>query len=188
MRVVAISGSPSAHSRTAMLAEQVLAMLEAGGGSHLRLATLDPAALLAGDATHPSIASATAAVEAADGVIVATPVFKAAYSGLTKAFLDLLPQFALAGKAVLPLATGGSTAHVLALDYALRPVLQFMGARHVVQGVFVANAPVSSDGALALPADVAALLAEAVLHFRHALPGQHYPPLLGHPRPLREMS
>ena len=56
-------------------------------------------------------------------IVVATPVYKAAYSGLLKVFLDLLPQTALAGKTVLPLATGGSPHHMLALDCALRPVL-----------------------------------------------------------------
>ena len=64
-------------------------------------------------------------------------MYKAAYSGLLKALLDLLPQYALEGKTVLPLATGGSIAHVLAIDYALRPVLSAMGAAHVVQGWFV---------------------------------------------------
>jgi pyruvate-ferredoxin/flavodoxin oxidoreductase len=46
------------------------------------------------------------------------------------AFLDLLPQLGLTGKAVLPLAVGGSIAHVLAIDYGLRPVLCSMAAEH----------------------------------------------------------
>src|SRR5256885_12419558 len=41
-------------------------------------------------------------------VVVATPIYKASYSGVLKSFLDLLPQFGLAGKVVLPLATGGT--------------------------------------------------------------------------------
>jgi len=67
---------------------------------------------------------------------VASPIYKAAPAGVLKAFLDLLPQFALTGKIVLPLATGGSLAHVMALDYALRPVLTALNARHVTQGWF----------------------------------------------------
>jgi FMN reductase len=63
-------------------------------------------------------------------------VYKAAYTGLLKSFLDLLPQYALAGKTVLPLVTGGTPAHVLAIDYALCPVLASMGA-HVGQGYFL---------------------------------------------------
>jgi len=52
-------------------------------------------------------------VAAADVVVVAVPVYKAAYSGLRKVFLDLLPQTALKGKTVLPLGTGGSPHHML---------------------------------------------------------------------------
>ena len=61
-------------------------------------------------------------------MVVSTPVYKAAYSGVLKVFLDLLPQFGLAGKVVLPLVTGGTASHVLAIDYALRPVLLALGA------------------------------------------------------------
>ncbi|WP_204272820.1 NAD(P)H-dependent oxidoreductase, partial [Escherichia coli] len=81
------------------------------------------------DVREPAIAAAVLAVEQADLVVVSTPIYKAAYSGLLKVFLDLLPPDALRGKLVLPLATGGSPAHVLALDYALKPVLSALGAR-----------------------------------------------------------
>ena len=40
----------------------------------------------------PAIQDALAIVDAADAVIVATPVYKAAYSGVLKLFLDLIPQ------------------------------------------------------------------------------------------------
>ena len=66
-----------------------------------------------------------------------TPVYKASYTGVLKTFLDLLPQFGLAGKVVLPLVTGGSLAHVLVIDYAFRPVLISLGAQHVVTGLFL---------------------------------------------------
>ncbi len=82
--------------------------------------------------------------------MIGTPVYKAAYAGLLKSLLDLLPQYALTGKTVLPLATGGSTAHVLAIDYALRPVLSSMGASHIVQGWFTVDKDISvgDDGTL----------------------------------------
>ena len=57
-------------------------------------------------------------------------------------FLDLLPPDWLRGKTVLPMATGGSTAHLLALDYALHPVLLALGARDVLDAVFAADAQV----------------------------------------------
>ena len=65
------------------------------------------------------------------------PIYKAACSGLLKVFLDLLPSDILRGKSVLPLATGGSPGHLLAIDYALKPVLGALGARHIVDAVYV---------------------------------------------------
>ena len=90
----------------------------------------------------PALWSAADTIAQADGVVVATPVYKASYTGLLKAFLDLLPENALAGKVVLPLVTGGTIGHLLAIDYALRPVLTALGADHVVQGRFLLDADI----------------------------------------------
>ncbi|GAA3193160.1 NADPH-dependent FMN reductase [Actinocorallia longicatena] len=137
--ILVLSGSPSATSKTAALAGHLAGRLRADGHTveEVRVRELPPAELLAADTSDPRIAEVIAALADADGVVVASPVYKAAYSGLLKALLDLLPQFALAGKVVLPVLTGGTPAHVLALDYALRPVLSSLGADHVVPGWFV---------------------------------------------------
>ena len=137
--VLIISGSPSATSRTERLARSVAARIGESGTS---ATVLDVRNLPADDLMHarfdsPAIIDASAQVAAADGIVVATPIYKAAYSGLLKTFLDVLPQFGLRGKVVLPLATGGSIAHVLAIDYALRPVLSSLDPLHVVNGLFV---------------------------------------------------
>ncbi|MFJ9407630.1 NADPH-dependent FMN reductase [Streptomyces sp. NPDC101393] len=150
--VLSVSGSPSATSRTARLLRHLDAQLT-DEGHHvvpLDVRNLPAQALLGADFGHPAIVEATALFAQADGIVIGTPVYKAAYSGLLKSLLDLLPQYALAGKTVLPLATGGSTAHVLAIDYALRPVLSSMGAGHIVQGWFVLDRhlAVREDGAL----------------------------------------
>ncbi|MDQ0896682.1 NAD(P)H-dependent oxidoreductase [Paenibacillus sp. V4I7] len=62
---------------------------------------------------------------------------EASYTGVLKAFLDLLPQKGLECKVVLPLAVGGTISHLLAIDYALKPVLSALGARNILQGVYV---------------------------------------------------
>lgn len=136
--VLSISGSPFRASRTTGLLRHVDALLAARGHEVLPLDArgLPAEALLRADTLDPAIAEAITLVERADAVVVGTPVYKAAYSGLLKALLDLLPQHALGGKAVLPLATGGTTAHLLAIDYALRPVLASMGAAHIAPGWF----------------------------------------------------
>ncbi|MGA0423628.1 NAD(P)H-dependent oxidoreductase [Escherichia coli] len=71
----------------------------------------------------------TEQLQQADGLIVATPAPNAACSGALKTLLDLLPERALQGKVVLPLATGGTVAHLLAVDYALKPVLSALKAQ-----------------------------------------------------------
>jgi FMN reductase len=146
MSVLLIAGSPSERSRTAALLEGAGARLEARGVQvdRLKVRSLSPQALLLADFGHPSIIEAQKRVADANVLVIATPVYKAAYSGILKVFLDVLPQTALKGKTVLPLATGGSPHHMLALDYALRPVLQSLGAKHILPGIY------ATDGQVAL--------------------------------------
>lgn len=138
----------------------------------LALRTLPSEDLLFGRADAPAIRDTIARVEAADGVVISTPIYKAAYTGLLKVWLDLLPQFALTGKAVLPVATGGSLAHVLAIDYALRPVLSSMGPRHIAPGWFILDRLVdrAPDGKTTIEADTESKLRAVVDAFSDALP------------------
>jgi SsuE family FMN reductase len=157
--VLSISASPQPASRTHALLTHVNQRLTAAGHSvrALQVRDLPATPLLGGDPTHPDLIEAIHAVRAADALVVVTPVYQAAYSGLLKVFLDLLPQFALRGKTVLPLTIGGSTAHALAVDYALRPVLAALGA-HVTAGWLVPSGHVRTypDGGVVLdPASLA---------------------------------
>ena len=141
MSVVALSGSPSASSRSTALLRHVLARLDDGvARSEISLRDLPPAALVRADFDDPAIQRARDQVAAARLVVIATPIYKASFSGLLKSFLDLLPQDALRGKTVLALGTGGSAAHLLALDYALKPVLAALGARHILDAVYAVDA------------------------------------------------
>jgi FMN reductase len=156
--VLIISGSPSSTSRTERLARSIAARI---GAREVQASLLDVRSLPAEDLMlarfdAPSIIEATARVAAADGIVVASPVYKAAYSGLLKTFLDVLPQFALREKVVLPIATGGSIAHVLAIDYALRPVLSSLDPLHVVNGLFVLDKQITvlDGGDIALEPEV----------------------------------
>lgn len=166
MSFLLIAGSPTNPSRSAALLHEAGRQIAGAGHEVTRLdiRLLDPAALLLADSAHPSIAAAVAQVERARGVIVATPIYKAAYSGLLKLFIDLLPQTALRGKSVLPLATGGSPHHMLALDYALRPVLHAVGADDILPGVYGIDAQAHRlpEGGYALAPELAARLSAAV--------------------------
>jgi FMN reductase len=139
--------------------------------THLAVRELPPADLLAGARATPAVRDAAAAVAQADGVIVATPIYKASYTGLLKAFLDLLPENALAGKVVLPVATGGTVGHLLAIDYALRPVLTALGADRVVPGRFLLDADIvrTEAGDAYLAAEAEQRLTDALERFSGAL-------------------
>ena len=134
MSVLLIAGSPSERSRSATLLAQVGQRLAQHRihAATLNIRNLDAQALLQAQFDHPDVVKAAQQVANAKVIVVATPVYKAAYSGVLKIFLDLLPQTALQGKTVLPLATGGSPHHMLVLDYALRPVLQALGAKQIL--------------------------------------------------------
>jgi FMN reductase len=170
--ILVVSASPSTTSRTAALAEHLGLRLRRQGHlvRTLRARELPAEALLSADLTDPAIAEVVDALAGVDGLVVASPVYKAAYSGVLKALLDLLPQFALAGKVVLPVVTGGSPAHVLAVDYALRPVLSSLGAHHVVQGWFVLDRHIQlTEDGVALDPDAQRPLYEVVDDFSEAL-------------------
>ncbi|MFD0066965.1 NADPH-dependent FMN reductase [Streptomyces sp. NPDC056690] len=173
--LLTLTGSASApgSSRTAHLVAHLGRQFAEDGHEvrHFDVRSLPAEALLSADARNPEVARAVELVARADALIVASPVYKAAYSGVLKTFLDLLPQYALRDKAVLPLATGGSPAHVLAVDYALRPVLTSLGA-DVAQGWFVLDRhiTVDADRTVTLAVEAHDALAPVVERFRAALP------------------
>ena len=176
MSVIAtISGSPQFPSKTEAVLSHVVRRLEAAGHEirPVVLRELPAGPLLAADISDPAVAAAVDVVAGADAVVVASPIYKAAYSGLLKVFLDLLPQYALRGKDILPLVTGGSPAHVLAVDYALRPVLASMGPAHIGPGWFVSSGHVSvyPDGGTHIDAVAANPLHEVVDSFLQMIGG-----------------
>lgn len=166
--VLLIAGSPSEQSRSAALLDSVSDRLALRGGlvvDRLNIRELPAQALLLAEWGHPAIVKAIDQIARARAIVVATPVYKAAYSGLLKVLLDLLPQTALKEKTVLPLATGGSPHHMLALDYALRPVLQALAARHILPGVYATDSqvPQSADKRYEVGPEITVRLDDAVL-------------------------
>ena len=145
MSVLLIAASPTQPSRSAALLDAVGQRLQARGAHTelLSLRELEPRALLLADTRYPDIAQAVAQVADAQVVVVATPVYKASFSGALKTVLDLLPERALAHKVVLPMATGGSIAHMLAVDYALKPVLSALKAQELLHGIFAEDSQIA---------------------------------------------
>jgi FMN reductase len=98
---------------------------------------LDPADLVYGRYDGASIRPCIDQIAGARGLIIATPVYRAAYAGVLKAFFDILPANVLAGKVVLPIASGGALNHALVIDYALNPVLSALGAERILRGLYL---------------------------------------------------
>jgi FMN reductase len=142
--VIFIGGSPSPTSRSSAVLRYAQAWLHEAGvvTDFLHVRDLDANALLSADTSNADIQSSVRRIEAVRAIVIGTPVYKAAYAGLLKVFLDLLPPRALQNKTVLPIATGGSSAHVLAIDYALKPVLSALGVQHILQGLYIVDAQI----------------------------------------------
>ena len=102
--------------------------------------------LITANFNSESIKAANQLVDEADVVILLTPVYKAAYTGILKTYLDLLPQKGLENKVVVPIAVGGTQHHLLAIDYALKPVISALGATTILQGIFVLDSTIQREG------------------------------------------
>lgn len=147
--VVGVAGNIARPSRTAALVSAITAQVAAlsGAGSRLiELADVGPqlfpsfsAAGLKSFAREnlPQVGgSAIEAIEAADALIVGTPVYKGSYSGAFKHLFDLVRPNALAGKPVLLSATGGTPLHGLVTEHQLRPLFGFFGALTLPTTIF----------------------------------------------------
>lgn len=144
-RITIINGNPAPTSRLNAILNLTQQLLEQEG---VEVHRINVAELPAEDLIHTkfeseAIVKANALVAQADAVIVASPVYKASYTGVLKTFIDLIPQKGLAGKIILPLFIGGSLAHLLSIDYSLKPVLSALGARHILGGVYTVDSQVT---------------------------------------------
>lgn len=86
-------------------------------------------------------AAVVARAQAADVVILASPVYRASFTGALKNLLDQFAIEVLAGKPVGIVAMGATAHHYLGVDWHLREVLTWFGALVAPTSVYL----VSSD-------------------------------------------
>jgi FMN reductase len=122
--LVAVSAGDSPTSKTRALARSALDI--EGGGRLLDLIEL-PAEGLLGRRPDPAVDEAVASASSAGILVLATPVYRATYSGALKAFLDRFPTDALVRTAVVLCATAAAPAHFLALDTGGRALVASLG-------------------------------------------------------------
>lgn len=141
MKAVVVVGNPKLESRTraagVALAEAVLGSGGAGADDGVTVIELAPLAGGLFSWGDEGVAAAKRSVLSSDLVVFASPVYKASYTGLLKAFLDQFGRDELGAIATVPLMVGASPAHSLAVESQLRPVLVEIGASCPTRGVYV---------------------------------------------------
>jgi len=145
VRIVGVSGSLSVPSRTTALVEAVAREFAVPLGATQFGATVEIIELgslvgsLAGtrrdELGAPALAALTA-VETADVIVVGSPAYRAAYTGVFKHFFDFVGQYALVDKPVVLTATGGSDRHALLVEHQMRPLFGFFQALTLPLGIF----------------------------------------------------
>jgi FMN reductase len=162
-----VVGNPKPASRTLAAADAVAdAAARAAGLAGTERVTVDLAEL-GPELFDWSSARVRRAVDTVCGcrfAVVASPTFKATYTGLLKAFLDWFSSTDLSGVTVVPLMVGAGLQHALAVEVHLRPVLVELGASLPTRGLYVTESQLSD-----LDEVVAKWLVEAGPRLRAAL-------------------
>src|SRR5215212_9117251 len=146
MTTAVVVGNPNPASRTLDAATKVAERL--GGRPAdvvLDLVELGPRLLGWGD---EAVGRAVAQVQEADWVVIASPTYKATYTGLLKLFLDQFAAGSLAGVIAFPLMLGGAWNHALAPEAFLKPVLAELGASCPVSGLYLLDTDYESPAGL----------------------------------------
>jgi FMN reductase len=135
-----VVGNPKPRSRTLSVAEAVAAAaagavgLDAAERVTVDLADLGPQLF---DWSSSAAKDAVTAVRGCILAVVASPTYKASFTGLLKSFLDWFSTTDLVGVTVIPVMMGAGPQHALAVEVHLRPVLVELGATLPTRGLYV---------------------------------------------------
>lgn len=147
-QLVVVSAGTSDPSSTRLLADrtaQRATELAARNGNTVTVRTVelreiaaDITTALVSQLITPRLQAAITALGEADGIIAATPVYKAGPSGLFTSFLDALDNDLLIAKPVVLAATAGTARHALVADDQMRPMFAYLRAMTVPTSLFAA--------------------------------------------------
>lgn len=150
---VVVVGNPKPMSRTRAAADLVAERLTGAPASDVvDIVDLGAGLLGWGD---PKVAEAKQIVKSAHSLIVASPTFKGAYTGLLKLFLDQFDKGELEQTVTFALMLGGTYNHALAPELTLRPVLVEIGASCPAPSLFLLDSDDESSPVLAAWLEVA---------------------------------
>lgn len=148
LKIVAVSGGLNHPSKTTSLLDAILIELGQYADFEIHFVKLSDIGSQVGAALYrqdlpPVVEHHLQQIEQADVLLVATPVYRASFTGLFKHLFDFVDQFALVDKPVLLAACGGSDRHALVLEHQLRPLFSFFQANTLPIGVYATDADFS---------------------------------------------
>jgi FMN reductase len=137
MQIAVVVGNPKARSRTLAIASAVAKSASTRLGGEVTV-VIDLALHTDEIFKWPSdeMLRLNDAVASSDLLIVASPTYKATFTGLLKAFLDRYPSNGLSGVTAIPVMTGASPLHAMSIDTGLRPLLVELGASVPTRGLY----------------------------------------------------
>ncbi|MBT0767557.1 NAD(P)H-dependent oxidoreductase [Kineosporia sp. J2-2] len=140
MKIAVVVGNPKPASRTLRVAESLAGVIEKlvpGEQTEYQVIDLAEHSSRLFEWPEPTLAALNDAVAASDVLVVASPTYKATYTGLLKAFLDRYPSNGLAGVVAVPVMTGAAADHAMATEVNLRPLLVELGATVPSRGLYL---------------------------------------------------
>jgi FMN reductase len=147
-KLVVVSAGTGDPSSTRLLADRIAeraAALAAGHGNavtvsgiELRDITADISTSLTSQLITPKVQQAVTALAEADGIVAASPVYKAGPSGLFISFFHALDNDLIIAKPVVLAATAGTARHSLVADDQMRPMFAYLRALTAPTSVFAA--------------------------------------------------
>lgn len=142
MVTTVVCGNPKAGSRTLTAAVAVAEALTGQPDDVIDVAELGPGLLGWGD---PATATAVETMASSDVLVVASPTYKATYTGLLKLLLDQVPTDGLAGVLAVPVMVGAGPRHALAPELLLRPVLVELGASCPLSSLYLLDSALDEE-------------------------------------------
>ena len=146
MGIAVVTGNPKPASRTLQAAVMVAERL-GGAPPEVVVDVVELGAGLLGWG-DPTVKEAVEAVQRSAAVVVASPTFKATYTGLLKLFLDQIPAEGLAGVVAIPLMLGAGPGHALAPELLLKPVLVELGATCPTRALYLLDSDFANADAI----------------------------------------
>ena len=144
LNIVAVSGGLNTPSKTESLVQNIVDELAQATPINVHFIKLSEIGPLLSGAIYRNqlperVQNDLAAIEAADALVVGTPVYRASFTGLFKHLFDFVEQTALVDVPVLLAASGGSDRHALVLEHQLRPLFSFFQAQTLPIGVYATD-------------------------------------------------